>query len=203
MKLFGEEVPFERTANQIGPVFIQDVDMGEVLQGATLLNRNLLLFIIVRDDAPQRFVDLQFAQFLEVPLIAVGEEITEVLQDDDDVVVGEVVSDLSVFVRFEKELQDDIRVGLVHGFHQLRIDVWVVETGEDRFQLLVAEDSWKGTGGIVRHGVRRGRRVERRCRWGVRCRRWRLSCFNTGLETNTSINRRMHVVLVLDRGRCC
>ena len=114
VKLFGEEISLERPTNQIGPILVENVDVREILERTALLNGRLL--VVRRGSAPQRPVDLQFAQLLEVALIAVGEKVAEVLEYDDDVVVGEIVRDLSVLVRFEKKFEDDVRIGLVHGF---------------------------------------------------------------------------------------
>ena len=201
VKLLAEEVPFERASNKIRPFFVQHVHMREVLERAARLNRCLLLLLVLeRDGAPEWLVDLQFAQFLKVALIAVGEEIVEVFQNDRDVVFGEIVGDLRVLVRFEQELEDDVRIGFVHVFHELWIDVRIVETGENRFEFLVAEQLREeprrighGTAGVRRRFVGR--------RW---CRRRRtcgdrrhLAYFDTSFDTNTAIDGRMYIVFVL------
>ena len=163
VKLFGEEISLERPTNQIGPILVENVDVREILERTALLNGRLL--VVRRGSAPQRPVDLQFAQFLEVTLIAVGEKVAEVLEDDDDVVIGEIVRDLSVLIRFEKKFEDDVRIGLVHGFDELRIDVRIIEPGEDRLELLVAEDFREETRRVRWHRCRLSGRRMRMVRW--------------------------------------
>ena len=199
VKLLAEEVPLERASNEIRPFFVQHVHVREVLQRTARLDRCLLLLLLVlqRDGAPEWLVDLQLSQLLKVALVAVGEEVVEVFQNDRDVVFGEIVRDLRVLVRFEQELQDDVRIGLVHVLHELWIDVRIVETGEDRFELLVAEQLREQPRRLG-HGVRR-----RFHGWSWRCRRGtggdcrHLAYFDTSFDTNTSIDGRMYIVFVL------
>ena len=93
-------------------------------------------------DGPQGLEDLELLEALKGSgLVVARQKVVEVLEDDEDVVLGQEGAERVDAVGLEQVLEQNLRVALVYVVEEVEVDFFVVEASEYALQALVAEDA--------------------------------------------------------------